>query len=190
MNAKTLLKGVDHHCESDINSLEIRDICLNSQEVREGCLFAAMKGGKCDGRKFALIAQQKGARRALMLPVSAPFHSSLLVGAAQELARELARVEVNAPAIEVIANVDVACHKTPEGIREILALQAARPVQWVKTIEKMRDEGVTHIVECGPGKVLSGMIRRIAPEVKTLNIFDVASLAAVKSELDAASGVS
>lgn len=61
MNAKTLLKGVDHHCESDINSLEIRDICLNSQEVREGCLFAAMKGGKCDGRKFALVAQQKGA---------------------------------------------------------------------------------------------------------------------------------
>ncbi len=161
------------------------------EPVNFNCPGQVVIAGHKEGiERACAIAQQKGARRALMLPVSAPFHSSLLVGAAQELARELARVEVNAPAIEVIANVDVACHKTPEGIREILALQAARPVQWVKTIEKMRDEGVTHIVECGPGKVLSGMIRRIAPEVKTLNIFDVASLAAVKSELDAASGVS
>lgn len=161
------------------------------EPVNFNCPGQVVIAGHKEGiERACAIAQQKGARRALMLPVSAPFHSSLLVGAAQELARELARVEVNAPAIEVIANVDVACHKTPEGIREILALQAARPVQWVKTIEKMRDEGVTHIVECGPGKVLSGMIRRIAPEVKTLNIFDVVSLAAVKSELDAASGVS
>ena len=140
--------------------------------------------------KACAAAQQKGARRALILPVSAPFHSSLLAGAAKELSLELARVEVHAPAIEVIANVDVACHKTPDGIREILALQAARPVQWVKTIEKMRDEGVTHIVECGPGKVLTGMIRRIAPDIKTLNIFDADSLAAVKSEIEAAAGAS
>ena len=131
------------------------------EPVNFNCPGQVVIAGHKEGiERACAIAQQKGARRALMLPVSAPFHSSLLVGAAQELARELARVEVNAPAIEVI------------------------------TIEKMRDEGVTHIVECGPGKVLSGMIRRIAPEVKTLNIFDVASLAAVKSELDAASGVS
>ena len=161
------------------------------EPVNFNCPGQVVIAGHKEGiEKACAAAQQKGARRALILPVSAPFHSSLLAGAAKELSLELARVEVHAPAIEVIANVDVACHKTPDGIREILALQAARPVQWVKTIEKMRDEGVTHIVECGPGKVLTGMIRRIAPDIKTLNIFDADSLAAVKSEIEAAAGAS
>lgn len=161
------------------------------EPVNFNCPGQVVIAGHKEGiEKACAAAQQKGARRALILPVSAPFHSSLLAGAAKELSLELARVEVHAPAIEVIANVDVAYHKTPDGIREILALQAARPVQWVKTIEKMRDEGVTHIVECGPGKVLTGMIRRIAPDIKTLNIFDADSLAAVKSEIEAAAGAS
>lgn len=161
------------------------------EPVNFNCPGQVVIAGHKEGiEKACAAAQQRGARRALILPVSAPFHSSLLAGAAKELSLELARVEVHAPAIEVIANVDVACHKTPDGIREILALQAARPVQWVKTIEKMRDEGVTHIVECGPGKVLTGMIRRIAPDIKTLNIFDADSLAAVKSEIEAAAGAS
>ena len=161
------------------------------EPVNFNCPGQVVIAGHKEGiEKACAAAQQRGARRALILPVSAPFHSSLLAGAAKELSLELARVEVHSPAIEVIANVDVACHKTPDGIREILALQAARPVQWVKTIEKMRDEGVTHIVECGPGKVLTGMIRRIAPDIKTLNIFDADSLAAVKSEIEAAAGAS
>lgn len=140
-------------------------------------------GHKASIEKACELASEKGARRALVLPVSAPFHSSLLEGASRELAAELARTDIHAPLIDVIANVDVACHSTPEALREILALQAARPVQWVRTIEAMREAGVTHIVECGPGKVLTGMIRRIAPEIATYNITDEESLRAVLTAL-------
>ena len=90
-----------------------------------------------------------------------------------------------APAIDVIANVDVAVHHEPQDIRDILSRQAASPVQWVKTIQKMAADGVTHIVECGPGKVLTGMIRRIAPEIKIYNIYDAQTLASVKDALAA-----
>ncbi len=122
------------------------------------------------------LAVAKGARRAVKLPVSAPFHSSLLIDAARSIAVRLAQTEVKVPEIPVIANVDVMAHDTPESIRDSLARQASRPVQWVKTIEKMRDMGVTHIVECGPGKVLTGLIRRIAPEMQTMSISSQASL--------------
>ncbi|MBQ9240277.1 MAG: ACP S-malonyltransferase [Duodenibacillus sp.] len=122
------------------------------------------------------LAVAKGARRAVKLPVSAPFHSSLLIDAARAIAVRLAQTAVNIPQIPVIANVDVLVHDTPESIRDSLARQASRPVQWVKTIEKMRDMGVTHIVECGPGKVLTGLIRRIAPEIQTMSINSQASL--------------
>lgn len=135
--------------------------------------------------KACTIAQEKGARRALMLAVSAPFHSSLLVGAAKELAQRLAQVEVKAPEIDVIANVDVEAHHAPDDIRDVLARQAASPVQWVKTIRKMAADGVTHIVECGPGRVLTGMIRRIAPEIKIFNIYDAKTLQTVKEALSA-----
>lgn len=135
--------------------------------------------------KACEIAQKKGARRALKLAVSAPFHSSLLVGAAKQLAERLAQIDVMAPAIDVIANVDVAVHHEPQDIRDILSRQAASPVQWVKTIQKMAADGVTHIVECGPGKVLTGMIRRIAPEIKIYNIYDAQTLASVKDALAA-----
>ena len=140
-------------------------------------------GHRASIEKACGMAPEKGARRALVLPVSAPFHSSLLEGASPELAAELARTEIHEPLIDVIANVDVACHKTPEALREILALQAARPVQWVRTIEAMKTAGVTHIVECGPGKVLTGMIRRIAPEIATYNITDEQSMRSVLAEL-------
>ena len=140
-------------------------------------------GHRASIEKACGMAPEKGARRALVLPVSAPFHSSLLEGASRELAAELSRTEIHEPLIDVIANVDVACHKTPGALREILALQAARPVQWVRTIEAMKTAGVTHIVECGPGKVLTGMIRRIAPEIATYNITDEQSMRSVLAEL-------
>lgn len=124
-------------------------------------------------------AQEAGARRALILPVSAPFHSSLLKGAADALGAYLADLPMQSPAIEVIANADVEVHTEVDSIRKVLALQAASPVQWVKTILKMKEMGVTDIVECGPGKVLSGMIRRIAPEITCHNICDDASLKAL-----------
>lgn len=172
----------------------VADVCREASEdgkyvvepVNFNCPGQVVIAGHREGiEKACEIAQEKGARRALKLAVSAPFHSSLLVGAAKQLAERLAQIDVMAPAIDVIANVDVAVHHEPQNIRDILSRQAASPVQWVKTIQKMAADGVTHIVECGPGKVLTGMIRRIAPEIKIYNIYDAQTLASVKDALAA-----
>ena len=172
----------------------VADVCREASEdgkyvvepVNFNCPGQVVIAGHREGiEKACEIAQKKGARRALKLAVSAPFHSSLLVGAAKQLAERLAQIDVMAPAIDVIANVDVAVHHEPQDTRDILSRQAASPVQWVKTIQKMAADGVTHIVECGPGKVLTGMIRRIAPEIKIYNIYDAQTLASVKDALAA-----
>lgn len=172
----------------------VADVCREASEdgkyvvepVNFNCPGQVVIAGHREGiEKACEIAQKKGARRALKLAVSAPFHSSLLVGAAKQLAERLAQIDVMAPAIDVIANVDVAVHHEPQDIRDILSRQAASPVQWVKTIQKMAADGVTHIVECGPGKVLTGMIRRIAPVIKIYNIYDAQTLASVKDALAA-----
>ena len=172
----------------------VADVCREASEdgkyvvepVNFNCPGQVVIAGHREGiEKACEIAQEKGARRALKLAVSAPFHSSLLVGAAKQLAERLAQIDVMAPAIDVIANVDVAVHHEPQDIRDILSRQAASPVQWVKTIQKMAADGVTHIVECGPGKVLPGMIRRIAPKIKIYNIYDAQTLASVKDALAA-----
>ena len=129
-------------------------------------------------------AKARGCRRAIELPVSAPFHSSLMQPAADKLAARLAETEIQVPAIPVIANIDVEVYETPDAIREALARQAAGAVQWVRTIERMKAAGITDIVECGPGKVLTGLLRRTAPEINGHNIFDAASLAAVLEKLN------
>ena len=128
-------------------------------------------------------AKARGCRRAIVLPVSAPFHSSLMQPAADKLAERLAATDIKVPATPVIANIDVEVHETPDAIREALARQAAGAVQWVRTIERMKAAGITDIVECGPGKVLTGLLRRPAPEINGHNIFDAASLAAVLEKL-------
>ena len=128
-------------------------------------------------------AKARGCRRAIVLPVSAPFHSSLMQPAADKLAERLAATDFKVPATSVIANIDVEVHETPDAIREALARQAAGAVQWVRTIERMKAAGITDIVECGPGKVLTGLLRRTAPEINGHNIFDAASLAAVLEKL-------
>lgn len=128
-------------------------------------------------------AKARGCRRAIVLPVSAPFHSSLMQPAADKLVERLAETNIQVPATPVIANIDVEVHETPDAIREALARQAAGAVQWVRTIERMKEEGITDIVECGPGKVLTGLLRRTAPEINGHNIFDAASLAAVLEKL-------
>ena len=106
-------------------------------------------------------ARELGARRAVLLPVSAPFHSSLLKPAAEKLAARLAQVPFVAPCIPVVHNVDVAEHSSPDGIRAALAAQAASPVRWTQTIQAFAAAGVTHVVECGPGKVLANLVKRI-----------------------------
>jgi [acyl-carrier-protein] S-malonyltransferase len=118
----------------------------------------------------------KGAKRALPLPVSAPFHSTLMRPAAAKLKAYLAGVDFCAPKIPVVNNVDVAILGEPEKIKDALVRQAASPVRWVETIKKMADSGVTHIIECGPGRVLAGMTKRIAPELRSFTLADRASL--------------
>lgn len=122
------------------------------------------------------LAKAAGAKRALVLPVSAPFHSRLLEPAARVLAETLGKVAVAAPRIPLINNVDVAQPQEPAAIRDALVRQAWHPVRWVETIVAMKLAGVTHVVECGPGKVLSGLVRRIDREIQSFNITDPASL--------------
>jgi [acyl-carrier-protein] S-malonyltransferase len=125
-----------------------------------------------------VAAKARGAKRGLMLPVSAPFHSKLLQPAADKLAAYLAGVTVSAANPPVLHNVDVAAAVTPEAIRSALARQAASPVRWVETIRSFVADGVTHIVECGPGTVLTGLARRIAPDVEVLPLNDADAIAA------------
>jgi len=118
------------------------------------------------------LAKQKGAKRGVMLPVSAPFHSSLLKPAADKLAARLAQVAFATPSIPVIHNVDVAEHAAPDAIRAALAQQAASPVRWTATVQRMAELGVTHVVECGPGRVLAGMTKRIADGLEPYALID------------------
>lgn len=118
----------------------------------------------------------KGAKRALPLPVSAPFHCSLMRPAAERLRGYLAEVEVAAPQCQLINNVDVRVETRPDAIKDALVRQAAAPVRWVETVRKMRALGVTHVLECGPGKVLAGMAKRIDGELQSFALADKGSL--------------
>jgi [acyl-carrier-protein] S-malonyltransferase len=133
------------------------------------------------GHKNAVVrameaCKTKGAKRALLLPVSAPFHSSLMRPAAERLRGHLAGVAVASPACQLINNVDVRIETQPEAIKDALVRQAAAPVRWVETVRKMRALGVTHVLECGPGKVLAGMVKRIDAELQSSALADRASL--------------
>ena len=121
-------------------------------------------------------AQAKGARRAVVLPVSAPFHSVLLKPAGEVLQRALADIDLKAPAIPLVNNVDVAFETDPARIRDALVRQAWHPVRWVEVIQALADKGVDQFVEFGPGKVLTGLIKRIAPQAQLHNVSDAASL--------------
>jgi [acyl-carrier-protein] S-malonyltransferase len=118
-------------------------------------------GSRAAVERAMVAAKARGARRAVMLPVSAPFHSSLLKPAAERLAQRLEGIAFATPAIPVVHNVDVASHATPDAIRSALARQAASPVRWTQTIQSFAASGVTHVVECGPGKVLANLVKRI-----------------------------
>ena len=120
----------------------------------------------------------RGARRAMPLPVSAPFHSTLMQPAAERLKGHIQSVAMAAPRFAVVNNVDVKIEREPGRIKDALVRQAASPVRWVETIRQMVESGATHIVECGPGRVLAGMTKRIAPQVQSLALNDRAALEA------------
>lgn len=126
--------------------------------------------------KACELAKAKGAKRALPLPVSAPFHSSLLKPASDQLREYLASVDINVPQVPVVNNVDVATVSEPAAIKDALVRQAAGAVRWVECVQAMAKGGVTHVVECGPGKVLTGLTKRIDGNLVGASIFDPASL--------------
>ena len=136
-------------------------------------------GHKAASERACEAAKAKGAKRALSLPVSAPFHSSLLKPASDRLREYMATLTFNAPQIPLINNVDVAIVSDVDGIKDALVRQAANPVRWVESVQKMAAEGVTDVVECGPGKVLAGLTKRINGELTGHAIVDQASLDAV-----------
>ena len=161
----------------------VREVCAQASAAGmvEAVNFNApaqvvIAGHKAAVEKACEIAKAKGAKRALPLPVSAPFHSSLLKPASDQLREYLAGVDVQVPKIPVINNVDVAVVNEPAGIKDALVRQAAGPVRWVECVQAMAAQGVTHVIECGPGKVLAGLTRRIDGNLVGASVFDPASL--------------
>jgi len=128
--------------------------------------------------RATVLAKERGAKRALILPVSVPSHCALMEPAAEKLAERLAGINVNSPNVPVINNVDVAMPSEPDAIRAALVSQLSNPVRWVETITRMSDSGINTVVECGPGKVLTGLNKRINKQMTAAPLFDDASLAA------------
>ena len=175
---------------------------LDPQAVRDGCAAVAAATGEVvqavnfNERSQTVIAGTKvgveqacvalkagGAKRALLLPVSAPFHSSLMRPAAERLKERLAGVALAAPTVPVVNNVDVATPTDPASIRDALYRQAFGPVRWAETIEAIADRGVRVVIECGPGRVLAGLVKRIDATLAAAPVVDPASLAAAKALL-------
>jgi [acyl-carrier-protein] S-malonyltransferase len=172
---------------------------LDADAVRAGCAEAAtasgevveavnfndpkqtvIAGSKAGVEKGCEVLKAKGAKRTLALPVSAPFHSSLMKPAAERLREKLASVPMVKPHIILVNNIDVAVQCDPAGIRDALYRQAFGPVRWVEVVQGLRARGLTHLIECGPGKVLAGMVKRIDADAVSAALFDPASLADAK----------
>jgi [acyl-carrier-protein] S-malonyltransferase len=170
---------------------------LDAVQVRQGCAAAAAATGEAvepanfNDPKQTVIAGTKagvdracellkaaGAKRALLLAVSAPFHSSLMKPAADALRERLTGVALHAPHIAVVNNVDVAVQTEPGMIRDALFRQAFGPVRWVEVTHALHARGLAHVFECGPGKVLSGLVKRVEPALQSTTVLDPASLKA------------
>jgi [acyl-carrier-protein] S-malonyltransferase len=138
-------------------------------------------GSKAAVDKACEVLKASGAKRALLLPVSAPFHSVLMKPAAEKLRERLAHVQLLPPKIPLINNIDVAVTTDVTEIRDALYRQAFGPVRWVECVQAIKSRGFTNVVECGPGKVLAGMVMRIHPELNGFAVFDPTTLADVKN---------
>jgi len=159
-----------------------------SAEVVEAVNFndpaqTVIAGSKAAVDKACEVLKAAGAKRALLLPVSAPFHSSLMKPAADKLKGKLAETPFAAPQIPLVNNIEVQVETDPDRIRAALVAQAAGPVRWVECVQALKARGITTIVECGPGKVLAGLVKRIDPELTGMALYDPATLAEVKGAL-------
>lgn len=160
----------------------------DSGEVVEAVNFndpgqTVIAGSKAAVEKACEVLKVMGAKRALNLPVSAPFHSSLMKPAAEKLKEKLAATSFALPQIPVLNNIDVTLEDDADRIRDALYRQAFGPVRWVECVQAIKAKGITTVVECGPGKVLAGMVKRIDADMTGLPLFDPASLAEVKGAL-------
>jgi [acyl-carrier-protein] S-malonyltransferase len=169
---------------------DVRAVCLEAAgtEVCEPVNFneptqIVIAGHTGAVERACEIAKAKGAKRAMKLAVSAPFHSSLLKPASDRLQAYMAGIEFKAPAIALVNNVDVAVVSDPQAIKDALVRQAASPVRWVEIMQKMAAEGVTQVIECAPSKVLIGMAKRIDPQLAGEALIDQASLERVLATL-------
>jgi [acyl-carrier-protein] S-malonyltransferase len=161
-----------------------------SAEVVEAVNFndpmqTVIAGSKAAVDKACEVLKAQGAKRALPLPVSAPFHSSLMRPAAEALRERLASVSFAAPQIPILNNIDVAVETDADRIRDALVRQAGGPVRWVESVLALKARGVEVIVECGPGKVLAGMAKRISPELFAASVYDPATRAETQQLLGA-----
>ena len=166
----------------------VRSFGLNTAEVVEAVNFndpmqTVIAGSQAAVEKACEVLKANGAKRALPLPVSAPFHSSLMKPAADRLREKLAATAFAAPLIPVVNNIAVAVETDPDRIRAALYEQAFGPVRWVECVQAIKARGLTTIVECGPGKVLAGMVKRIDAELTGVAMFDPASLAQTRELL-------
>lgn len=160
----------------------------NGTEVVEAVNFndpaqTVIAGSKAAVEKACEALKAAGAKRALPLPVSAPFHSSLMKPAAEKLRAALAATPLAAPQIPVLNNIDVAVQQDADAIRDALYRQAFGPVRWVECVQSLKARGITHLVECGPGKVLMGLTKRIDAELTGAALYDPATLNEVKELL-------
>ena len=160
----------------------------NGTEVVEAVNFndpaqTVIAGSKAAVEKACEALKAAGAKRALPLPVSAPFHSSLMKPAAEKLRVALAATALAAPQIPVLNNIDVSVQQDADAIRDALYRQAFGPVRWVECVQALKGRGITHLVECGPGKVLMGLTKRIDAELTGAALYDPATLNEVKELL-------
>jgi [acyl-carrier-protein] S-malonyltransferase len=183
--AMAAILGMDAQKVIDGCAEALRSFGANSAEVVEAVNFndpvqTVIAGSKQAVEKACEMLKAAGAKRALPLPVSAPFHSSLMKPAAERLKERLAATAFATPKIPVINNIDVTIESDPDRIRAALYRQAFGPVRWVDCIRAMKSRGVSTVVECGPGKVLAGLVKRIDPDLTGAALFDPATLVQVK----------
>ena len=172
-----------------LDDAEVVDVCARAAEGRVVAAVnfnspgqVVIAGDAVAVQRAMELAKAAGAKRAVPLTVSVPSHCELMRPAAERFARQLQRAVIKPPVIPVIQNVDVTAHESPDAIRESLKQQLYNPVQWVKTVEKMRGDGIQRVIEAGPGKVLAGLCKRIDKELEAVAVYDPDSLiAAVKA---------
>ena len=173
----------------NLDDEKIREACVEAEaEVGNGEVVAPVNfnapgqtviaGSRAAVERACEGCKTRGAKRAVLLPVSAPFHSSLIRPAADRLGDRLAELVFSAPKIPVVNNVDVSIESDPDRIKDALIRQAYSPVRWVETIQKIVSLGVSNVAECGPGKVLAGLTKRCADGVTGIALADLASIEA------------